>query len=68
MGGGGGNDDGDDGQFVVAVWAALDAVSGWNAVGRWGIGGYVVRSGGVGNEQPRVFRTVVFVFCYAASC
>jgi hypothetical protein len=42
MGGGGGDDDGDDGQFVVSVWAALDAINGWNAVGQWGISGYGV--------------------------
>jgi hypothetical protein len=48
MGGGGGDDDGDDGQFVVAVWAALDAINGWNAVGQWGVGGYGIRSGGGG--------------------
>jgi hypothetical protein len=48
MGGGGGDDDGDDGQFVVTVRAALNAVSGWNSVGRWEVGGYGVRGGVAG--------------------
>src|ERR1700739_4630888 len=32
MGGVGGDDDGDDGEFLAAVWASCDAVSRWNGV------------------------------------
>ena len=32
MGGVGGDDDGDDGEFLAAVWASGDAVSRWDCV------------------------------------